>query len=109
MHVNAVIDSMSTLERKFAEDCERNEAVEFYIKLPRRFKIDTPIGPYIPDWALIFKNEKKLYFVAETKSTLDRAARRDLENMKIDCGKAHFAEFDEVEFREVTKLSDLAH
>jgi type III restriction enzyme len=103
-----VIDSMSTPEREFAEDCENNEEVEFYFKLPRRFKIDTPIGPYTPDWALIFKNEQKFYFVTETKSTLDRAARRDPENMKIDCGRAHFAEFEDVEFRDVTKLSDLA-
>ena len=104
-----VIDSMSSIEHQFAEDCENNEQVEFYFKLPRRFKIETPIGSYTPDWALVFKNEQKLYFVAETKSTLDDYELRTPEAQKIACGKAHFAEFEEVEFKQVRRLSDLAH
>ncbi len=104
-----VIDSMSSIERQFAEDCENNEQVEFYLKLPRRFKIETPIGSYTPDWALVFKNEKKLYFVAETKSTLDDYELRTSEAQKIACGKAHFAEFEDVEFKQVRRLRDLTH
>src|SRR5437867_6790447 len=62
------IDSLSSPEKKFARDCEDNEDVEFFIKLPRKFVIRTPIGDYRPDWGIVFKGEKKLYFVAETKS-----------------------------------------
>ena len=57
------------LESDFAKDCESSENIEFYFKLPFWFKIDTPIGNYNPDWAIVFKGENKIYFVAETKSS----------------------------------------
>jgi type III restriction enzyme len=57
----------SGVEEQFAKDCENDDRVEFFIKLPGWFKVQTPIGTYNPDWALIFKNDKRLYFVAETK------------------------------------------
>lgn len=102
-----VIDSMSEIERKFAEDCENNDNVEFFVKLPDWFTIKTPIGDYNPDWALIYKNENRIYFVAETKSTLDAAKLRPHEAMKIKCGKAHFKEFPEVKFKHVKDVSGL--
>lgn len=102
-----LIDSMSEPEKQFARDCETNENVEFYIKLPRWFKIKTPIGEYNPDWALIFKNEKKLYFVAETKSKVREFNLRESEGLKIKCGKSHFKEFNDVEYKVVTRVSDL--
>ena len=98
---------MSEREKQFAEDCESNENVGFYFKMPHWFTIKTPIGDYNPDWALIFKNEKKLYFVAETKGSLDRADLRIGEELKIKCGEAHFKEFDNVEYKVVTKLEEL--
>ncbi|WP_409024970.1 hypothetical protein [Jiulongibacter sediminis] len=61
----------SGVESQFAADCETSEQVEFYFKLLSWFKIPTPIGSYNPFWALIFKEDKKIYFVAETKDTLD--------------------------------------
>ncbi len=99
----------SDTEVQFAQDCENNPDVEFYIKLPAKFIIQTPIGEYRPDWALIFKEEKKLYFVAETKSSLEESELRGKEARKIKCGKAHFEEFkrDGVEFKAVKKLGDL--
>jgi type III restriction enzyme len=101
------IDSLSSPEKKFAKDCEDNVDVEFFFKLPRGFFIKTPIGEYRPDWALVFKGEKKLYFVAETKSTLDKEKRRESENQKIECGKKHFEEFEDVVFEEATQLADI--
>lgn len=102
-----VIDSASSPECQFVQDCENNEQVEFYIKLPKSFKIETPVGKYNPDWALIFKNESRLYFVAETKSTLDLSKLRPDERLKIKCGTKHFEKFEDVEFRHVTQLGDL--
>ena len=64
-----VIDANSGPERAFAQACESNKDVLFYIKLPRWFRIDTPVGPYNPDWALAYRNDTTLYFVAETKKT----------------------------------------
>jgi len=101
------IDSLSETEKKFAKACDESDDVEFFLKLPRWFVIRTPIGEYTPDWALMLKREKRLYFVAETKSTLDRTKRRESENQKIDCGYKHFKEFDEVQFTEATSLEDI--
>ncbi len=67
--------------------------------------INTPIGTYNPDWALVFKGEKTIYFVAETKS--EGQELRGSEKLKIDCGKAHFNNFEDVEYKQVTKVSDL--
>ncbi len=97
----------SEVESQFAKDCESSEQVEFYFKLPAWFKIPTPIGNYNPDWALIFKDEKKIYFVAETKSTKDLSKLRNDERLKIKCGEKHFAVIDEVEYKHVTKLGEL--
>lgn len=102
-----VIDSGSTPERTFAEACENNEDVHFYIKLPRWFVIDTPVGTYNPDWALVYKNDQTLYFVAETKSTTDLGMLRPLEKLKIECGKKHFKNFEQVRFKVVSNLAEL--
>ena len=107
-----VIDSSSGPERSFAKACEDNEDVHFYIKLPRWFLIETPVGAYNPDWALVYKNDQTLYFVAETKDTgtkegINLSLLRPLEQLKIECGKRHFKQFEEVRFRVVKSLGEL--
>ena len=99
----------SNTESKFARDLEADESVKFFFKLPRNFKIPTPIGNYVPDWAVVLKAGSKVYFVAETKSTLDEQLRRDVENMKIKCGRKHFALFSEagVLYDVVTKKQEM--
>jgi type III restriction enzyme len=95
----------SSVESQFAKDCETSEDIEFYFKLPNWFKIPTPIGNYNPDWAVVFKKEKKVYFVAETKS--EGQELRSSEELKIKCGKAHFEKFDGVVYKQVSKVGDL--
>lgn len=95
----------SHVEYEFAKECESRDDIEFYFKLPSKFKIKTPIGDYNPDWALIKKNEKTVYFVAETKS--EGQELRVSEARKIKCGQAHFKEFDDVEYRQVATVGDL--
>ncbi len=95
----------SGAENQFARDCESSEQIEFYFKLPFWFKIPTPIGMYNPDWAIVFKGEKKIYFVAETKSSGQEL--RGSEKLKIECGKAHFRDFDDVIYKRVTSVTDL--
>jgi type III restriction enzyme len=107
-----VIDSNSKPERLFAQACEDNDDVLFYIKLPRWFKIETPVGAYNPDWALAYRNDKTLYFVAETKSTgngdhVQLGMLRPIEDLRIECGKRHFKNFEEVQFKVVSSLTDL--
>ena len=95
----------SNVEYDFARECESRDDIEFYFKLPFWFKIKTPIGDYNPDWALIKKNEKTVYFVAETKSAGQEL--RTSEKRKIKCGRAHFKEFDDVEYRQVATVGEL--
>jgi type III restriction enzyme len=97
----------SEIENQFAKDCETSENVEFYFKLPFWFKIPTPIGTYNPDWAVVFHNEKKIYFVTETKSTKDLTKLRRDEQLKIKCGHKHYEVFEDVEYRHVTSLREL--
>lgn len=107
-----VIDSNSGPERAFAQACEDNADVLFYIKLPRWFQIETPVGPYNPDWAVAYRNDMTLYFVAETKKTgngdhVQLDLLRPIEDLRIECGKRHFKNFEEVRFRVVRTLTDL--
>ena len=97
----------SNIEEKFAQECEADSKVKFYFKLPRGFKIPTPLGNYIPDWAVILENDQRLYFVAETKPTLNNELLRGIEDLKIECGKKHFIEFDGVTYRQVTEVKQL--
>lgn len=96
-------------ERQFAKECEADSSVKFFFKLPRKFMIPTPLGTYNPDWAVVFEKDNRIYFVAETKSTLDPAGLRGTEQLKIDCGEEHFALFesDGVQFRKVTEVKGL--
>jgi type III restriction enzyme len=87
-----VVYDSSGVERTFAEQLEKNEAVKVYAKLPGWFKVPTPLGTYNPDWAVLVEKDgvERLYFVVETKSSLFTDDLRDKESAKIECGKAHF-------------------
>ncbi len=87
-----VVYDSSGVERSFAEELEKNEAVKVYAKLPGWFKVPTPLGTYNPDWAVLIEKDgtERLYFVVETKSSLFTDDLRDREGAKIECGKAHF-------------------
>lgn len=96
----------SEVEKKFARELDDDERVKFFIKLPGWFRVDTPIGPYNPDWAIVFENDSRLYLVRETKSTLDKEKRRNEENDKIACGRKHFAAIG-VDYDVVTGMKDV--
>jgi type III restriction enzyme len=87
-----VVYDSSGVERTFAEDLEKNEAVKVYAKLPGWFKVPTPLGSYNPDWAVLVDKDgaERLYFVVETKGSLFTEDLRDKESAKIECGKVHF-------------------
>ena len=96
----------SDIEREVAERLDADDRIKFFCKLPRWFKVATPLGDYNPDWALVIEETNKLYLVRETKSTLDRDERRETENRKIDCGKAHFQALG-VDFKDAASISDV--
>lgn len=90
----------SNVESRLAQKLDNDPDVKMFFKLPPRFQIQTPIGPYNPDWAVyIEKNgEEKLYFVLESKGSEDKLDLRGKEDLKIHCGAAHFKALDNVKF-----------
>ncbi len=97
----------SNVEKNFAADMEADAKVSVYAKLPRSFLIPTPIGNYNPDWAIVFGD--KIFFVVETKGTVDPNQLRGTENIKIDCARKHFAALgNEVAFEFVDGYDTLA-
>ena len=90
LYDHVVYDSSN--ERKFAEELDTSDEVAVYVKLPDGFFIATPMGHYNPDWAIAFKEGtvKHIYFVAETKGSMDTFELRGVEDAKIHCAKEHF-------------------
>ena len=101
----------SAVENRFAQDCESSDQVKFYFKLPCWFKIPTPIGNYNPDWAVVFEDDNRIYFVAETKDTgtptVDMSKLRADEQAKIKCGAAHFRLFPDLDYQVVNCVRSL--
>ena len=82
----------STNEKAFAESLDISSDVAVYVKLPDGFYISTPVGKYNPDWAIAFYegNIKHIYFVAETKGSMNSMQLRMIEESKIHCAREHF-------------------
>lgn len=102
---NSVYDHViydSGIENKFALALDSDPDVKMFFKIPSRFKIETPIGTYNPDWAVYLEKngEQKLYFVLETKGTDNLFLLRDEERLKIHCGAQHFKALDDIRFSE---------
>lgn len=93
-HITPYVVVDSDTEKKFAIDLERNDGdVCVYAKLPRTFKIPTPVGDYSPDWAIAFyaNKVKYIYFIAETKGSMESLQLKKVESAKIRCAKKLFA------------------
>lgn len=84
----------NSVEKKFATDLDNADEVCVYAKLPRGFHIPTPVGNYSPDWAIAFNagTVKHIFFVAETKGTMESLQLRPIEKAKISCAKKLFNE-----------------
>ena len=96
----------SEVERRFAEELDRTETIKLFVKLPYWFKIETPLGTYNPDWAILKHDKKVLYLVRETKSTKNFEKLRTSEAEKIRCGRRHFEELG-VDFAVVAEANEV--
>ena len=98
-------------EHRFAEDMDAAAEVAVYVKLPRTFQIPTPAGNYAPDWAIAFKEGtvRHVFFVAETKGTMDTLELSGVENAKIACAKKLFNEMStsDARYHNVATYEDL--
>jgi type III restriction enzyme len=106
-HILDYVFTDSKGERKFAEDLDNANEVCVYARLPRTFQIPTPVGNYAPDWAIAFNDNmgiKHIFFIAETKGSMDSMQLKGVEIAKIKCAKKLFNEMstNNVRYHEVT-------
>ena len=103
--------SESKGERQFAHDVDEASEVVVYAKLPRTFQIPTPVGNYAPDWAIAMKRNdvKHIFFIAETKGSLDSMELRGVEKAKIACAKKLFNDVStsDVRFGAISNYDEL--
>jgi len=103
------IEYQSEIERQFAEILDGREDIKLFIKLPPWFKVQTPVGTYSPDWAIVkqvSEDEQKLYLIRETKGTRNQLKLRVGEGAKIYCGQQHFGLLN-VDFDVITNASEI--
>lgn len=110
-HVTDYVVADSLGERNFAHDLDDAGEVVVYAKLPRSFQIPTPVGNYAPDWAIAMQkgDVKHIFFIAETKGSLQSMQLNAIEKAKIDCCYKLFDEIstDNVKYHKVTCYQDL--
>jgi len=106
----------SEVEKTFAEELERRDDVNLYVKLPAWFTVDTPVGTYNPDWAIVMEDRDEhgkgtgkpvLYLVRETKDETWKTSLRPEERRKIACGEQHFKGALGVDYKVVSSVREL--
>ena len=110
-HITDYVFSDSQGERQFAHDLDEAKEVVVYAKLPRSFQIPTPVGNYAPDWAIAMQQAgvKHIFFIAETKGTMDSMDITQIERAKIDCARKLFNSIStaQVRYHQVANYQDL--
>ncbi|MFZ3132440.1 MAG: hypothetical protein WA125_15430, partial [Desulfosporosinus sp.] len=100
-HIYYFVVTDSNIEKSFARDLDISKEVCVFAKLPRGFFIPTPVGQYNPDWAIVFHESavKYIYFIAETKGSMDSLELRGIEEAKIHCARKHFEKLSASDFK----------
>ncbi len=96
----------SEVEREFARTLDEREDIKLFVKLPTWFEIETPVGHYNPDWAILKHDGSAMYLVRETKGTKDFLKLRTAEADKVRCGQRHFEAIG-VDFRVVVTADEV--
>ncbi len=110
-HIYDYVFTDSKNERTFVKELDTSTEVVVYAKLPKSFFIPTPVGNYIPDWAIAFKEGKvkHIYFIAETKGSMSSMDLRKIEESKIECARKFFTKItsDKVKYDVVDSYGKL--
>ena len=111
-HILDYVFTDSKGERQFVEDLDKADEVCVYARLPRSFQIPTPVGDYAPDWAIAFNDNmgvKHIFFIAETKGSMESMQLKGVELAKIECAKKLFNNIStsKVRYHEVTDYSTM--
>ena len=108
---SSIFTAEKSIERRFVEDLDAAQEVCVYAKLPKGFHIPTPVGNYSPDWAIAFYEGtvKHIFFIAETKGTMDSLNLKPIEQAKISCAKKLFNEMStsNVKYHDVDSYQNL--
>jgi len=88
----------SDVEERFARSLDAHHLVKMFVKLPKEYRISTPIGYYNPDFALVIEKqdldnpetESRFYFTVEIKGTTEWEKLKPEEYLKIQCAVKHF-------------------
>ena len=101
----------SQVEFDFLRDALTMDKVKLVAKLPSWFKVNTPLGKYNPDWALLIQDtdQENIYFIAETKATNFATNGREIEKAKTECGKLHFIDALQVDYKVGSSLKEAIH
>ena len=109
-HIYDYLKTDADTERAFANNLETGE-ISVYAKLPNGFKIPTPVGNYNPDWAIVFDSDKfkYVYFIAETKGSMESLQLKEIEKRKINYAKKHFDALGhaDIKYDVITTYQDL--
>ena len=100
------IEIDSEVERRFAKGLDDNANVRFFMKLPAWFTVDTPIGPYNPDWAIVFEDSERVYLVRETKALPTRTSCGAGRRRKSAVPRQHFDAIG-VDYAVVSSVEDM--
>ena len=79
----------SDIEKNFIKDSDFSD-FKIFTKLPKKFKIKTPLGTYNPDFAVIKFDDSEGSFIVETKGSDKKRDSRAREDWQIEYAKKHF-------------------
>ena len=89
-----LVEYDSVPEQNFIKTADKLSAIKLFMKLPKggegKFHINTPIGKYYPDFAVVVGENDKLYMVFEVKDRASHTLMAKTEEFKIKCAIEHF-------------------
>lgn len=98
------VQGESKIETDFSQELDKDSRIKLFIKLPELYTIETPVGKYTPDWAMVVERRKNgektqsIYFVVETKGSTEIQKLRPEEQIKILSAKRRFELMKDVKF-----------
>lgn len=107
-----LVEYDSRPERNFIKTINKTDKIKLFMKLPKggeqKFHINTPIGKYYPDFAVVIENGGKLYMVFEVKDRASFNLKSKEEEFKIACAIQHFRALGfDVETKNIETISEL--
>lgn len=72
-------------ERRFAESCEQDPQVAYFFQWPRGISLPTPLGPYVPGWAVLYQGAGVYAFIADIPAAKSQSRHTSTHNLQQQC------------------------